>query len=694
MMSIVHNMVMMNAERQFGVISGKKAKNTEKLSSGYKINRAADDAAGLSISETMRRQIRGLKRGSKNIQDGISLLQTADGALAEVTDMLQRINELSVQAYNDTNTKQDREYIQAEVEQLLEEIERTGETTTFNGINILKWHSTVEETVKITDDQVVTCPLYATNPHKDLPQWLSQNVDDSLAVHSAYNNLAQYLDGIMVTQEMDSSGNVVRDANGNIQYVYYGKYQGKPGEENEYNYGSFNARWAGVEWTPKLNDNATVKISFEGLTQYRSTEDLYVALADLLGSGIGIPCRTCASQLYGVAFTGEIEGMSVSSMYPYYDCLEEDSFNGTIITKQVQRYVPEVNLNQVKIEDINGNRVDCFEAITNLAAQLEADPALDEAQLVEELAKKTAAALRDAAYSQMMNDPNMEDHFTKACVSGGNGYDIIVYDWRDEQNLQSNTASNQNVQKWMGAKYRFEKDVVVPGLEGVIEMDNPLWIVCSSQANDDIPIMLPYVSLDELGIEEYDVARYRQTFRYSDGYKTKLQAWLDSAYEETVQVTNTYTKCDIVDVDFQTQVINGEVKTMATPIYGEPQTVTRTSSYTRTVYALPYPVPDADDRELIEEYYDPSDNRLIIGALDKVMRWRSELGVTQNRLEHTYNNNQNKEENLSAAESRIRDADIATEMVSFASLSILQQAGQAVLAHGQQDKQYILELLK
>ena len=95
---VAHNLLAMNAQRQFGINTNNRAKNMEKLSSGYKVNRAADDAAGLAISEKMRRQIRGLDQGSENIQDGISLVQVADGALAEVTDMLQRINELSVKA--------------------------------------------------------------------------------------------------------------------------------------------------------------------------------------------------------------------------------------------------------------------------------------------------------------------------------------------------------------------------------------------------------------------------------------------------------------------------------------------------------------------------------------------------------------------------------------------------------------------
>ena len=131
-MVIRHNMFAMNAERQLGIVSNSKADSMEKLSSGYRINRAADDAAGLSISEKMRRQIRGLKQGVKNTQEGVSVCQVADGALTEVSDMIQRISELSIKAANETNTADDREYIQQEVRQLITEIDRIAETTTFN----------------------------------------------------------------------------------------------------------------------------------------------------------------------------------------------------------------------------------------------------------------------------------------------------------------------------------------------------------------------------------------------------------------------------------------------------------------------------------------------------------------------------------------------------------------------------------
>ena len=136
-MVIEHNLLAMNSNRMLGITTKKQAKSTEKLSSGYKINRAADDAAGLAISEKTRRQVRGLKQASANAQDGISCVQTAEGALNEVQDMLQRINELAVKGENGTLTSTDRCYVQQEVKQLMSEIDRVQSTTTFNEQSLL-----------------------------------------------------------------------------------------------------------------------------------------------------------------------------------------------------------------------------------------------------------------------------------------------------------------------------------------------------------------------------------------------------------------------------------------------------------------------------------------------------------------------------------------------------------------------------
>ena len=141
-MVVQHNLTAINSNRMLGLTTASQAKSTEKLSSGYKINRAADDAAGLSISEKMRKQIRGLTQASSNAEDGISTVQTAEGALNEVQDMLQRMNELSVKAANGTQSEDDRSYIQNEIDQLTTEIDRVAETTKFNETYLLKGDKT------------------------------------------------------------------------------------------------------------------------------------------------------------------------------------------------------------------------------------------------------------------------------------------------------------------------------------------------------------------------------------------------------------------------------------------------------------------------------------------------------------------------------------------------------------------------
>jgi len=149
-MVVQHNITAMNSNRMLGITQGAQAKSSEKLSSGYKINRAADDAAGLSISEKMRKQIRGLTQASANAQDGISAVQTAEGALTEVHDMLQRMNELATKAANGTLSSSDKQDVQNEIAQLSEEIDRVSTTTKFNETYLLNGTGKVQKNGKGT----------------------------------------------------------------------------------------------------------------------------------------------------------------------------------------------------------------------------------------------------------------------------------------------------------------------------------------------------------------------------------------------------------------------------------------------------------------------------------------------------------------------------------------------------------------
>ncbi len=158
-MVVQHNLSAMNSNRMLGVNTSTQAKSTEKLSSGYKINRAADDAAGLAISEKMRRQIRGLTQAASNAQDGISMVQTAEGALNEVHDMLQRMNELCIKATNGTNQSTDRAYIQSEIDQLASEISRTANDTKFNQKDLLNKSTSVTLQVGAETGNTITINL-------------------------------------------------------------------------------------------------------------------------------------------------------------------------------------------------------------------------------------------------------------------------------------------------------------------------------------------------------------------------------------------------------------------------------------------------------------------------------------------------------------------------------------------------------
>ena len=189
-MVVQHNLSAANTNRQLGITTNGLQKSTEKLSSGYKINRAADDAAGLSISEKMRNQIRGLNKASDNAQDGISLVQTAEGALNEVHSMLQRMSELAVQASNDTNQTVDRTALQSEVAQLQTEITRVADTTQFNKQNILNGDFT-KKNIQVGANSGELIDIDITDVKTTVSDALAKNtkVDSFTAAQTAIDNI-------------------------------------------------------------------------------------------------------------------------------------------------------------------------------------------------------------------------------------------------------------------------------------------------------------------------------------------------------------------------------------------------------------------------------------------------------------------------------------------------------------------------
>ena len=207
-MVVQHNMQAVNANRQLNIITGAQGKSTEKLSSGYKINRAADDAAGLSISEKMRKQIRGLDRASTNAQDGVSAVQTAEGALGEVHDMLQRMNELAVQSANGTNSETDRDAIQAEIDQLATEIDRVSETTKFNETYLLKGdrNATRQVSYSFRNNSTDEVTAASANMYSDGATGIAANSKDLEGTGISFNKDAKQDDQNAIAKALRDQG--------------------------------------------------------------------------------------------------------------------------------------------------------------------------------------------------------------------------------------------------------------------------------------------------------------------------------------------------------------------------------------------------------------------------------------------------------------------------------------------------------
>ena len=241
-MVVQHNMQAANASRVLNVTANQQAKSTEKLSSGYRINRAGDDAAGLSISEKMRKQIRGLDRASTNAQDGVSAVQTAEGALSEVHSMLQRMNELAVQAANGTNSSKDIEAISNEVTALKEEMDRIADTTDFNGkkmlagsgVDIFVGYTTATQNSisiegKDLKDKVSTIGAFTTSSDaKDMLANISTAIEEISSMRSDFgavqNRLEHTIDNLdNVVENVTASESRIRDTDMADEMVKYSK---------------------------------------------------------------------------------------------------------------------------------------------------------------------------------------------------------------------------------------------------------------------------------------------------------------------------------------------------------------------------------------------------------------------------------------------------------------------------------------
>ena len=609
-MIVQHNITAMNANRMLGLTTGSLSKSTEKLSSGYRINRAADDAAGLTISEKMRKQIRGLDQAPTNAEDGVSAVQTAEGSLTEVHSMLQRMNELATQASNGTNSESDRQAIQDEISQLTTEIDRVSETTKFNEIYLLKGDKS------------------------------GATQTNTLAAHDAGLNgkLGASVDGktTFTADKVEVGGKVtiagteynIVDSSKTTDYTSIKEYTAAAGDKlvqegKTYTYVAAN----GI--TP--NGATTTAGGWFADDNTTTTADT-VTLKE--GATLTVKATGNTTTLVGAAALDMSKEAVATPTWATGDILVHDG----------KTYIKTATANQWTDED--GNNV----TNANLATA-------GDTYTVKATGK--TGKIDNKGISTVDNVQTM----IKAASDGDN---ITI------KSSAADTGKTYTVgvtTKEDGSKYTAD-DIAALVKSGTYVSDgtNVYYAVPkeSGKAND-ITVQDAYAKMAEELKRANSIGADKDAEIKNNG---------DGTFEITQGTVETKSGLSFslhvgADADM-TNKINVNIDTMSAAGLGIQGISVAGDDGSAATYAI-----DA-----------------IADAISKVSSQRSALGAVQNRLEHTIANLDNVVENTTSAESRIRDTDMAEEMVNYSKNSILQQAGQSMLAQANQANQGVLSLLQ
>ncbi|MBS5666021.1 MAG: flagellar hook protein [Roseburia sp.] len=610
-MIVQHNITAMNANRMLGLTTGSLSKSTEKLSSGYRINRAADDAAGLTISEKMRKQIRGLDQASTNAEDGVSAVQTAEGALTEVHSMLQRMNELAVQASNGTNSEDDRKAIQDEISQLTTEIDRVSETTKFNETYLLKGDgSKSTKTVnahdaglagKLVDNGNGTSTFTAddlkvgdkvTIAGKEYTIGKSADVADYVKKGSITGTKAPAKTGDSVTHNGVTTTIVDKITTADAQ----------------------GATWAAGDTFIDADGKEWSVIADTGKTDATKGEVKVADVATYLKDGSTITKN--ANLKVGTGAVGDI-----AKKLTVVDALEdtEVSRNGTA-------------------------------GIGNLAANAVAGDIVTANGTSLEVTEETPTSMKDVAAAIKAANKGA------TITIGTKSYTLGVATDKDNDTYTADDLISMIK----------EGDTVNDGAA-----DYTVIGVSATTAKD-----ADTITLNEAYNKMAEELQKASSIGTDEGKAATVSNKGNGTFEiknGSVEVKNGLSFNLHVGADADmTNKINVDIDTMSAAGLGIKDINVADDTGAAATYAI-----DA-----------------IADAVAKVSSQRSALGAVQNRLEHTIDNLDNVVENTTSAESRIRDTDMAEEMVNYSKNSILQQAGQSMLAQANQANQGVLSLLQ
>lgn len=651
-MFIKHNLTAQNANRNLNMVVGKQQKNTEKLSSGYQINRAADDAAGLSISEKMRRQVRGLTQASLNTQDGVSFVQSAEGALNEIHDILQRGNELAVKAGNDTNTAQDREYIYAEIEQLNREIDRIASDSQFNEKNIFDASNAsypLRQSGRSSDDYSDIIFLDTDYMSYDMQDFAGAIAQANAAGKTfTQAGLAKFAEQIRDTYMPVLLGDIVSALPNSAKPTVSGLQI------------SLNMCYTDDSTLAYVSSNG---VSFQlGVNmKYLNESGGNIAMSDDLATTIA------HEMTHAVMFDAVTNGMlGVNGA---------DSFPSWFIEGTAQAVGGAINY--------------CGELIANAMPQ-------GDTAIRRWLSELTDTSDPYNAYAQGYIASMYLGYIAggSGAVNAGtiaSGLDKILKDIEDGFSL------GQAISRQTNGKYEdladfedsFSKDAVSFTKDLVAAIGSGTGSIASPNGLSGSKASL----LQGGNRNNYFVLNVDQ----SDHYKNNLGG------------KNTYTGGGATTTGGLDR--DGNLNSDAEKKWGSSSdarrgTVQRSGSMFVQVGAesgqhISFSTfkLSANDLGIADVKVDSMENAG--KAIDKykkaiacVSTMRSEYGAVQNRLEHTMTNLDNIVENTQAAESLIRDTDIADEMLEYSVNNILAQAGTSMLTQANQSNQSILELLQ
>lgn len=636
-MVVAHNIIAQNANRQLSVTGQRKSKSTEKLSSGYKINRAADDAASLSISEKMRFQVRGLGKASANAQDGISLIQTAEGALNEVHSILQRMKELSVQASNDTNTDLDRDHIQKEINELTSEVDRIASSTQFNTMNLL---------------------------------------DGSLAEVSNSNSGAVSPDamqfgGKTFIFEMMGNGGKVDTVDGATEGVGANTFNSD--ELALANY----AKNAASSTVSKLYD------AYPSLFSHSATSGVKVGLE--LGDIDGKNNTLAYAQL--TYSTG-----SDSSMMQYTMKIDTSDYPpasfGTMTSEKkadLAATIAHEMTHLVMYDTLTVGMVSDGNGFPDWFIEGSAQTSSGDGGWVGNKLHSTSSNADIAGY---MSNGSYREY--------GAGYLATMY--LGQLASGSSTVSSANMKAGLNnifndlssGKTLDEMIAKFTGYNGVVDFENKVFNATDNSMSDFVRGFLGLRGTGGAGsLLAADISTIkRDAFTNPSGTGSNYE--IDINYSS---VKNNFN--DGINLNYGgggagsskgLTRSKGGLKLQVGALSGQAITVNIEAMNAKAI---------GIEKLSMGSFASAGEaNARIDAAIDKVSKQRSELGAKQNRLEHTVANLDNTQENAQSAESRIRDTDMAAEMVAYSAANIIEQAGQAMLAQANQSTQGVLSLLQ